>query len=69
MIRRSGRHRLSVQPVLQMVPSDFVGRKEDSASLRRDGDGSFSRFLCCSSVANPDSRPPRAWDSKKIPRP
>jgi hypothetical protein len=42
-----------VQPVLQMVSSDFVGRKEDSATLRREGDRSFSRFLCCSSVANP----------------
>lgn len=35
-----------VQPVLQMVSSDFVGRKEDSATLRSEGDGSFSRFLC-----------------------
>ena len=54
-----------VRPVLQMVSSDFVGRKEDPAALRREGDGSFSRFLCCSSVANPDSRPPRAVDSEK----
>ena len=41
-----------VQPVLQMVSSDFVGRKKDSATLRREVDGSFSRFLCCSSVSN-----------------
>ena len=40
------------QPVLQMVSSDFVGRKKDSATLRTEGDGSFSRFLCCSSVEN-----------------
>ena len=28
---------LLVQPVLQMVSSDFVGRKEDSATLLREG--------------------------------
>ena len=53
-VRNQHRQKQLGQPVLQMVSSDFVGRKEDSATLRREGDGSFSRFLCCSSVANPD---------------
>ena len=57
-----------VQPALQMASSDFVRMKEDSVALRGVRNGSFSRFLCCSSVANPDSRPPRAVDSEKIPR-
>jgi hypothetical protein len=30
-----------MQPVLQMVSSDFVGRKEDSATIRRGGTGLF----------------------------